>query len=967
MAKHVILESYTFTPSTRTIVVNGKNIRREQLLLITNVTRNTVIYNFSDPNLGATSYSNSVTALINSPLETTTIVLNYNTSSMSSTDKLAILTEETYQEIQPAETFLDPVGKMRVSEPQSLIDTDFEYGTQPTKWETVILCNNRPSAYYGIQQATTGQAAGTILGAMNVSNITGSFQGNNSVTIQITDASFPVVISQDQPIYVQGTTDSANADGWFIIDRVNANVSGTTSYITYKTLGIPRWDLFDTQKTYVFAGQYFANVGIPVNNVIVNSNVITVSTTNAHNLRPGNSIWLTGVGGAGTFPQEIRGSWVIATTPSANTFTCNAYGFTGAGPITNSNFAFASNILYARPFGLMQHRSFDGGVQFSTLTNSHGYQLIRQTRRYFRYQSGKGVQFSTGSILKPALNVDNLSASGTSVTVYTKFQHGMSVGTNVIISGVNEPGYNGAYPILSIANAFVFTYGPIGTNYASANVATGFPITVNPNGWYGAKNRLGLFDEQNGFFFEFDGQTLYVVKRSSTQQVSGVISANLGSSIVTGTGTKFSSQLIPGDKVVIRGMSYQIQSILSDTQLVITPEYRGVNIINSQLSKTIDSKYPQSSWNIDKCDGTGASGFNVDLTKMQMFYIDYAWYGAGAIRFGMKNTKGEVIYVHRIVNNNINTEAYMRSGNMPARYETNTLPPYTILAASLSSAATTGATITVADASLFPSSGTIAISTPGLPASVATPIEYISYSAKSANTLTIQTRALAGGVASANTFTYSATSPIGVELYGPPAATAISHWGSAVVMDGKYDDDKSLVFNIGQNNAFINPLSNQRNAIISLRISPSVDNGFTGLLGAREIINRMQLVLRQMDTMTTAPYRIEIILNGIPTSGSWLPVGGSSLAQYILHANATTISGGENMFSFFTQASGQTQQDMTIARDIGNSIMGGGGTSFANVTYGRYPDGPDMITICATPLAPISNINARISWTEAQA
>jgi hypothetical protein len=38
MAKHVILEAYSFTPSTRTVVVAGKNIRREQLLLITNTT-----------------------------------------------------------------------------------------------------------------------------------------------------------------------------------------------------------------------------------------------------------------------------------------------------------------------------------------------------------------------------------------------------------------------------------------------------------------------------------------------------------------------------------------------------------------------------------------------------------------------------------------------------------------------------------------------------------------------------------------------------------------------------------------------------------------------------------------------------------------------------------------------------------------------------------------------------------------
>ena len=49
MAKHVILESYIFTPSTRTVVITGKNIRKEQLLLITNTSTGTVIYNFSDP------------------------------------------------------------------------------------------------------------------------------------------------------------------------------------------------------------------------------------------------------------------------------------------------------------------------------------------------------------------------------------------------------------------------------------------------------------------------------------------------------------------------------------------------------------------------------------------------------------------------------------------------------------------------------------------------------------------------------------------------------------------------------------------------------------------------------------------------------------------------------------------------------------------------------------------------------
>ena len=72
----------------------------------------------------------------------------------------------------------------------------------------------------------------------------------------------------------------------------------------------------------------------------------------------------------------------------------------------------------------------------------------------------------------------------------------------------------------------------------------------------------------------------------------------------------------PGDYLVIRGMSYQVQSIISDTSMIIYPEYRGVTASGVVCSKTIDTKYPQSSWNIDKCDGTGASRFNLDLTNL---------------------------------------------------------------------------------------------------------------------------------------------------------------------------------------------------------------------------------------------------------------------------------------------------------------------------------------------------------------
>jgi len=124
-----------------------------------------------------------------------------------------------------------------------------------------------------------------------------------------------------------------------------------------------------------------------------------------------------------------------------------------------------------------------------------------------------------------------------------------------------------------------------------------------------------------------------------------------------------------------------------------------------------------------------------------------------------------------------------------------------------------------------------------------------------------------------------------------------------------------------------------------------------------------------MDTFTTgAAFRIELLLNGKPASGTFAAVGGSSLAQVAYHASATTITGGESIYGFFTNSAAATSQDLNGVRDIGNSILGGG-TSLSVPTSANnvYPDGPDIITICATALGSTNTINTRISWTEAQA
>ena len=92
---------------------------------------------------------------------------------MSDSDELQILLDEQETTIEPGESIVNPVHKMRVSNPENLIDTDFEYGLQPTKWETIELVSNIPSVY-------TRDSGVSIGGILSVNSL------NNSRTITVT-------------------------------------------------------------------------------------------------------------------------------------------------------------------------------------------------------------------------------------------------------------------------------------------------------------------------------------------------------------------------------------------------------------------------------------------------------------------------------------------------------------------------------------------------------------------------------------------------------------------------------------------------------------------------------------------------------------------------------------------------------------------------------------------------------------
>jgi hypothetical protein len=957
MAKNVIIERYVFTPSTRTVQVIGKNIRREQLLLITNTTTDTVIYNFSDPSLAATSYTNSTDAT--TALETTTIILAFNTAAMSATDKISIMVEESYYEIKANETYRDPVDKLRVSQPQSLIDTDFEYGVQPSKWESLTNCNNRPSVFIDVNQGISNiTSAPTFRGASGNYQLTNATASGTTVTLSISNTTG---ITVGTPIYLQGTLDEPTAGGYWLVESVSVNTN-----ITFSTIVAPAATLWDPNKTYLYIGTFFTGAPLfaATNAITVNGTTATVTTTFAHGLRVGNRIHIVGTTGA---TGRLNSTWQVATTPTSNTFTF-------ACPATGTITAVLNASIYPAIVGYSEHRPFDGGVQFTNLLPFHGTQVIRQSRRQFRYQSGKATQFSTGTILRPNLALNNMTASGTTVTVTTKNAHGLGPGATVLITGADQSQYNGTFTVLTTPTYTTFTFTALSAPTVSP--ATGASIAVGPANWWGSSLNIGMFDQQNGAFYQWDGQQLWCVRRNSTYQTSGTVTVTQNSTAVTGAGTKFAQELKPGNFIVIRGQSYLVQHITSDTAMTIYPEYRGASGGFCQVSLTVDTRFAQSNWNIDRCDGTGASLYNINFSRMQMLYMDYSWYGAGAVRFGFKNTRGEVIYAHRIVNNNTNTEAYFRSGNLPARYETNSFPYFTFLTATLSSGVT--ASMSVADTTFFASAGTLVVTAA---AETGSAIEYITYTGKTATTFTGLTRNATGGTASATTFTVTGntatlpggTAPIKVEAYSPQASSTVVHWGSAVIMDGRFDDDKSIVFVGGMTTAISNIGAGVTQPLLSLRAGPAVDNGLVGTLGQREIINRAQVILRSLEaysTGTNMTFLLTLVLNGRVSGGTFSNAGAGSLSQLAFHTSGQTISGGDVIFGAFTNTPGVSSDDLGLVRDLGTSILGGGlNNNVPTTDNGKYPDGPDVITLCARNVTAVTtnSINARINWTESQA
>lgn len=101
-------------------------------------------------------------------------------------------------------------------------------------------------------------------------------------------------------------------------------------------------------------------------------------------------------------------------------------------------------------------------------------------------------------------------------------------------------------------------------------------------------------------------------------------------------------------------------------------EQDGSNVKIVRRTKTsgsvVDNAVNQSSWNLDKLDGTGSSGVTYDETKDNIYIIDFQHLGAGRIRFGF-DFDGQITYFHEIKFANTEAVPFMTTGTLPFRAE----------------------------------------------------------------------------------------------------------------------------------------------------------------------------------------------------------------------------------------------------------------------------------------------------------
>lgn len=215
-----------------------------------------------------------------------------------------------------------------------------------------------------------------------------------------------------------------------------------------------------------------------------------------------------------------------------------------------------------------------------------------------------------------------------------------------------------------------------------------YGMAVDAFGRVRSSQPFTLFDSQNRYAADNQFDTSTATGGSTTYQANEStldmnVTTSSGSEVVRQTYRVFPYQpgkslLIMATFVMAEGKANLRQRVgYFSTQNGVFVQLNGTTlsfVLRSYTSGSISDARTvnQADWNGDKLDGTGDSGYTIDMTKAQIMFIDMEWLGVGAIRCGFV-IDGKFIVCHTYNNANDLNKVYMSTAILPVRYEiTNT-------------------------------------------------------------------------------------------------------------------------------------------------------------------------------------------------------------------------------------------------------------------------------------------------------
>ena len=193
-----------------------------------------------------------------------------------------------------------------------------------------------------------------------------------------------------------------------------------------------------------------------------------------------------------------------------------------------------------------------------------------------------------------------------------------------------------------------------------------------------------IFDSQNRYAidnqFDTSGSTTYLPNESSVRMD---VTTSSGSEVVRQTYRCMPYQ--PGKGLLLlatfvmnspkTGLRQRVGYFGTQNGVFLQQNDSTVSfVLRSYISGSVSDARAvnQTDWNGDKLDGTGVSGYTLDLTKAQILWMDFEWLGVGSVRCGFI-IDGNYIVCHTFENANDITSVYMTTAILPVRYEiTNT-------------------------------------------------------------------------------------------------------------------------------------------------------------------------------------------------------------------------------------------------------------------------------------------------------